>query len=79
MRIDECVSCDVAAVRLPVFECVATKYNVTKDDSPYYKYITAGVLESDNYRLYWNCCILTDKTIARNRSDVTFTEVPIIT
>ena len=31
--------------------------------SPYYKYTPPNVLESENFNLYWNCSILTDKTV----------------
>ena len=36
---------------------------------PTYKYIPANVLENDNFKLYWNCSILTDKTILFDRPD----------
>jgi len=42
------------------------------DKSPYYKYTPANVLESENFKLYWNRSILTDKTIPFNRPDITF-------
>ena len=42
------------------------------DKSPYYKYTPANVLEIENFKLYWNCSILTDKTITFNRPDITF-------
>jgi len=42
------------------------------DKSPYYKYTPASVLENENFRLYWNRSILTDKTIPFNRPDITF-------
>ena len=42
------------------------------DNSPYYNYTPANVLENDNFKLYWNCSILTDKTIPFNRNDITF-------
>jgi hypothetical protein len=32
------------------------------DKSPYYKYTPANVLENDNFKLYWNSIIITDKT-----------------
>ena len=32
------------------------------DKSPYYKYTPANVLENENFKLYWNRSILTDKT-----------------
>jgi hypothetical protein len=36
---------------------------LTEDKSLYYKYTPANVLENNNFKLYWNCSILTDKTI----------------
>jgi ribosomal protein L37E len=38
----------------------------------YYKYTPASVLEKDNFKLYWNRSILTDKTVPFNRPDITF-------
>jgi len=43
-----------------------------EEKSPYYKYTPANVLENDNFKLYWNRSILTDKTIRFNRPDITF-------
>ena len=45
------------------------------DKSPYYsyKYAPANVLENDNFKLYWNRSVLTDKTIPFNRPDITYT------
>jgi hypothetical protein len=43
-----------------------------EDNSPFYKYTPATVLENDNFKLYWNHSILTDKTVPCNRPDVTF-------
>jgi len=43
-----------------------------EDESPYYKYTPANVLENENFKLYWNGSILMDKTIPFNRLDVTF-------
>ena len=42
------------------------------DEGPYYKYTPANVLENENFKLYWNRSILTDKTIPFNRPDITF-------
>jgi hypothetical protein len=41
--------------------------------SPYYRYTPANVLENDNFKLYWNRSIITDKTIPANRPDITLT------
>jgi len=43
-----------------------------EDKSPYYKNTPANVLENENFKLYWNRSILTDKTIPYNRPDITF-------
>lgn len=37
---------------------------------PYYKYSPSAVLESSEYRLYYDRTILTDKTIRHNRPDI---------
>jgi len=42
------------------------------DESPYYKYTPVIVLENENFKLYWNRSMLTDKTIPFNRPDITF-------
>jgi len=42
------------------------------DKSPYYKYTPASVLENENFKLYWNRNILTDKTVHFNGPDITF-------
>jgi ubiquitin C-terminal hydrolase len=36
---------------------------LTEEQSPYYKYTPANVMENDIFKLYWNRSILTDKTI----------------
>ena len=45
---------------------------IIDDKSPYYKYTSANVLENENFKLYLNRRILTDKTIPFNRPDITF-------
>jgi len=42
------------------------------DKISYYKDTPANVLENENFKLYWNRSILTDKTISFNRPDITF-------
>jgi len=42
------------------------------DKSPYCKCTPASVLEIENFKLYWNRSILTDKTIPFNGPDITF-------
>ena len=42
------------------------------DKSPYYKYKPANELENENFKLYWNRSILTDKTISFNLPEITF-------
>jgi hypothetical protein len=40
-------------------------------EDKYYKNTSANVLQNDNFKLYWNRSILTDKTILLNRLDIT--------
>ena len=40
---------------------------------PYYMYTPANELKNDNFKLYWNRSIITDKTIPANRPDINFT------
>ena len=47
--------------------------NWLKTKSPHCRYTPANVLEDDNFKLYWNRCIITHKTIPANRPDITFT------
>jgi len=42
-----------------------------EDKSPHYKYTPVSVLENDNFKLYWNRSIITDRTIPSNRHDIT--------
>jgi len=42
------------------------------DDNPYYNCTPANVLENENFKLYWNRSILTDKTIPFNLPGTTF-------
>jgi len=42
------------------------------DKSPYYTHTPANVLGNENFKLYWNRSILTDKTIPFNRPNITF-------
>ena len=46
-----------------IHQKVAEAAELREDKSPYYKYTPANVLENDNFKLYWNRSILTDKTI----------------
>ena len=55
-----------------IHQKLAEAAELTEDKSPYYKYTPVNVLEKDNFKLYWNRTILTNKTIPFNRSDKTF-------
>jgi len=55
-----------------IHEKLAEAAELIGDKIPYYKYTPTNVLENENFKLYWNRSILTDKTIPFNRSDVTF-------
>jgi hypothetical protein len=52
---------------------VAEAAELIEDKSPHYRYTTANVLENDNFKLYWNRRIITDRTIPANRPDITLT------
>jgi hypothetical protein len=49
-----------------IHQKLAEAAELNEDNSPYYKYTQASVLENDNFMLYWNRSILTDKTIPFN-------------
>ena len=46
---------------LVIHQKLAEAADLIVDKSPYYKYTPANVLENDNFKLYWNRSILTDK------------------
>jgi hypothetical protein len=52
---------------------LAEAAELIEDKSPYYRYTPANVLEDDNFKLYWNRSIITDKTVPANRPDITLT------
>ena len=49
---------------------MALKYKLIIDKTPYYKYLPQTILESTDYKLYWDRTILTDKTVHFNRPDI---------
>jgi hypothetical protein len=55
-----------------IHQKLAEAAEVIEEKRPYYKYTPANVLENDNFKLYWNYSILTDKTIPFYRSDTIF-------
>ena len=62
----------VIIIIIVIHQKLAEAAELTDDKSPYYKYTPAHVLENENFKLYWNRSILTDKTTPFNRPDVTF-------
>jgi len=50
-----------------IHQKLAEAAELIDDKSPYYKYTPANILENENFKLYWNRSILTDKTIPFNR------------
>jgi len=52
---------------------LAEAAELIEDKIPYYRYTPANVLENDNFKLYWNRSIITDKTIHANKPDITLT------
>ena len=55
-----------------IHQKLAEATEMIDDKSPYYKYTPANVLENENFKLYWNRSILTDKNNAFIRLDKTF-------
>ena len=54
-----------------IHQKLAEAAELIEDKSPCYKYTQASVLENENFKLYWNLSILTDKTVPFNRPDIT--------
>jgi len=54
-----------------IHQKLAEAAELIDDKRPYYKYTPANVLENENFKVYWNRSILTDK-IPFNRPDITF-------
>ncbi|XP_039759615.1 uncharacterized protein LOC120633471 [Pararge aegeria] len=56
-----------------IHQKLAYKYNLISNlkPIPYYKYVPESVLENNEYRLYFDRAILTDRTIHYNRPDIT--------
>ncbi|XP_060528305.1 serine/arginine-rich splicing factor 5-like [Cylas formicarius] len=46
----------------------------TKDTILHYKYNPKSVVETENYKMYWNREIITDLPLQHNRADLVFTE-----
>jgi hypothetical protein len=46
-----------------IHQKLAEAAELIEDKSLYYKYTPANVLENDNFNLYWNRSIITDKII----------------
>jgi len=55
-----------------IHQKLAEAAELIDDKRPYYKYTPANVLGNENFKLFWNRNILTDKTVTFNRPDVTF-------
>ena len=56
-----------------IHQKLAEAAEMIEDRGPCYRYTPANVPENDNFKLYWNRSIITDKTIPANRPDITFT------
>jgi hypothetical protein len=53
-----------------IHQKLAETADLIENKSPYYKYTPANILENDNFKLYWNLSIITEKTIPFNRPDI---------
>lgn len=50
---------------------IAVKCSLLTQQLPYYKYRPENILENLSFKLYWDRGIITDKTVANNRPDIT--------
>ena len=48
-----------------IHQKLAEAADLIEEKCPYYKYTPGSVLENENFKLYWNRSILTDKTILK--------------
>nr|CAI5861928.1 unnamed protein product [Callosobruchus analis] len=55
-----------------VHQGLALTNKLTENRDPYYNYTPTSVLENNQYKLYWDVEIHTDKTIPANRPDIVF-------
>ncbi|CAG4919909.1 unnamed protein product [Colias eurytheme] len=58
----------VAAI---IHQTLAYKYQLITEKVPYYKYTPQIILDTADFKIYWDRTILTDKTIHHNRPDIT--------
>ena len=59
------------AVAEVIHQKLAEAAELIDDVSPYYKYTPTNVPKNENFKLYWNRSIITDKIISSNRHDIT--------
>lgn len=50
---------------------LARKHHLIQTYSPYYRYTPENILENEEYKLYWDRTLHTDKTVVCNRPDIT--------
>nr|CAI5864221.1 unnamed protein product [Callosobruchus analis] len=55
-----------------IHQALATTNQLIENNDPYYNYTPTSVLENNQYKLYWDVEIHTDKTIPANRPDIVF-------
>jgi len=55
-----------------IHQKMAEAVELIEEKGTYYKYTAVNVLENDNFKLYWNRSMLTDKIIFFNRPGITF-------
>src|SRR6266478_3424239 len=53
-----------------VHQYLGLKYHLITDSKEYYKYEPRSVIENEDYKLYWDRQVITDKTILSNRPDI---------
>nr|CAI5842756.1 unnamed protein product [Callosobruchus analis] len=53
-----------------IYQALATTNKLMENKDPYYSYTPTSVFENNQYKLYWDVEIRTDKTIPANRPDI---------
>lgn len=55
-----------------IHQALAKTYKLITEERPYYKYTPNTIIDTNEYKLYWDVEIRTDKTITCNRPDIVF-------
>ncbi|XP_078050794.1 uncharacterized protein LOC144477179 [Augochlora pura] len=54
-----------------IHQTIKQAYEISTNNIPYYNYTPETIIENENYMIYWDRTIHTDKTVIHNRPDIT--------